>query len=87
MNEYLDWCHLQDGDLYKTLVVKLKSKTSSSTFELWKKPQNPEGARHAESLAKSALTHSQYWTVNTDIHPSFLIQGQHLLVGSQKSFY
>lgn len=82
-NEDLDWYNLQNSDLYRALAAKLKSHVGKTSFYIWKKSQKPEEAKHADSLAKSALTHPQQQEVNTDISPSLLIRGQRL----QRSFY
>jgi len=87
VNEDHDWFHLCDGDLYRALVARLKTHAGRTSFTMWKKAQKSDDAKHTNSLAKTALTHTQQQAVDMDIQPGFLIRGQQLLASSQKSFY
>ena len=87
-NEDLDWFHLVgDGDLYRALVAKLKSRSVDTTLEKWEKDKPTANQKEALELAKSALENPHLCNVATEIDPAFSLRGQRLLAGSQRSFY
>ena len=83
-NEDLDWFHLVgDGDLYRALVAKLKSRSADMTFEKWEKNKPTANQKEALELAKSAHENPHLCNVATEIDPAFSLRGQRLLAGTQ----
>ena len=86
-NEDLDWYHLGDSNLYRALVAKLKSRSANTIFEKWQKDKLTDNQKEALKLAKIALDNPQLREVVTEIDPAFLLRGQRLAAGTQRSFY
>ena len=85
-NEDLDWFHVSDGDLYRALVAKLKSRSAITILEKWQKDRPTANQKEALKLAESALDTPQR-ELALDIDPAFMLRGQRLSAGTQRSFY
>ena len=58
-NDDFDWFHLSDGELYRALVAKIKSRSASMILEKWQKDKPSASQKEALELAKSALKNPQ----------------------------
>jgi len=86
-NEDLDWFHVQDGNLYRALAAKLKSRSAHTSLVMWQKNKSSTQQEGALTLAKSSLNNPQPQELNLEVDPAFLLRGQRLSAGSQCSFY
>ena len=87
INKDRDWFHLGDGELYRALAAKLKSRSANTTFEKWQDDKPNANQKEAFELAKSALENPLHREVTLEIDPAFLLRGQKLSTGTQRSFY
>ena len=86
-NENLDWFHVGDGEIYRALVAKLKPRSAITILEKWQKDRPTANQKEALKLAKSALDTPQQRELAIVIDPAFMLRGQRLSAGTQRSFY